>query len=262
MNSEPEISAESYLSFGDRNLNLKSAIVTTDEYNAFCRAVDYPDRLWRDERHLDSRCERVMRWWLAQAPSKTDLIDVLKKFGNADLMDDLDLEDEVGRVQRNKRAQSSHNSGVFEAMQRLQNSQETISKKSCRHLPLWGFPLAICKDEYLCEECELQMTLRGVCRPRLWDNDDKEEIDDEQTLANEAIKPIPVAPQKAQPAASSSSSTTSTIFNECVVCMDGPKEVVLMPCSHLLACRKCADDLSACPLCSVAVTSRIKVYLV
>ena len=43
----------------------------------------------------------------------------------------------------------------------------------------------------------------------------------------------------------------STGGNECVICLDGPKTIVLFPCKHLCLCSKCSVGgiLKACPIC-------------
>tara|TARA_B110000971_G_C19948614_1_gene472234 strand:+ start:309 stop:830 length:522 start_codon:yes stop_codon:yes gene_type:complete len=43
----------------------------------------------------------------------------------------------------------------------------------------------------------------------------------------------------------------------CVVCVDNPKTVLLMPCKHLCACDSCADMLEECPLCRKPIQGRI-----
>ena len=48
---------------------------------------------------------------------------------------------------------------------------------------------------------------------------------------------------------------------DCVVCMDKPKNTVLMPCKHMCVCPACAASLETCPMCRATVESRINVYL-
>jgi len=44
--------------------------------------------------------------------------------------------------------------------------------------------------------------------------------------------------------------------NECVVCLDAPKAVVLVPCGHKCLCEACAERIlvgEPCPVCRVVV---------
>lgn len=65
----------------------------------------------------------------------------------------------------------------------------------------------------------------------------------------------------------------------CIICLDAPRSVLLLPCKHLVLCSKCADELKqkavtsrewrsvvrsqpVCPVCREVVTSNIQdVYL-
>lgn len=50
----------------------------------------------------------------------------------------------------------------------------------------------------------------------------------------------------------------------CVICMDGPKECVIIPCGHLQTCVPCAthcmENSGECPICKTEITSVHKVY--
>ena len=51
----------------------------------------------------------------------------------------------------------------------------------------------------------------------------------------------------------------------CVVCEDGKKEVLLMPCKHLCLCKSCADTclfktMKECPMCRTEVTDSMQVF--
>jgi hypothetical protein len=49
---------------------------------------------------------------------------------------------------------------------------------------------------------------------------------------------------------------------DCVVCMNAPKNVCLIPCPHVCLCEECADGWSApCPICRADVTMQPKVFL-
>jgi hypothetical protein len=47
---------------------------------------------------------------------------------------------------------------------------------------------------------------------------------------------------------------------QCVICMDAPKCVVLMPCKHYCACEDCAGLLQQCPLCRKMVIHTLKIF--
>ena len=48
--------------------------------------------------------------------------------------------------------------------------------------------------------------------------------------------------------------------DECIICMEEPRQTVLMPCGHMLACATCAAQLDDCPTCRKRITSRVRVY--
>ncbi|KAF6264578.1 hypothetical protein COO60DRAFT_1266813 [Scenedesmus sp. NREL 46B-D3] len=48
----------------------------------------------------------------------------------------------------------------------------------------------------------------------------------------------------------------------CVVCMDAPRSVLLLPCKHLALCEACSVQLqgsaaNCCPVCRVPVSQHI-----
>jgi hypothetical protein len=52
----------------------------------------------------------------------------------------------------------------------------------------------------------------------------------------------------------------------CAVCLDAPKDCMLLPCRHLCACAGCAAALAAraealCPMCRVRIESWTNVFL-
>lgn len=47
----------------------------------------------------------------------------------------------------------------------------------------------------------------------------------------------------------------------CKVCMDREMNIVFQPCGHLMACRKCVENLQECPLCRRAIFSKISTFL-
>ena len=55
--------------------------------------------------------------------------------------------------------------------------------------------------------------------------------------------------------------TVTAATSACVVCMDGPLEMVIHPCGHVCVCRACAEPLDKCPLCRVTITKKERVYV-
>ena len=47
--------------------------------------------------------------------------------------------------------------------------------------------------------------------------------------------------------------------DECVICMDGKREYLAIPCGHLCLCGKCKDSIKQCPMCRADCTV-IKLY--
>lgn len=47
---------------------------------------------------------------------------------------------------------------------------------------------------------------------------------------------------------------------QCVVCMAAARAVVFLPCQHLVACAKCAEGVSVCPMCRKEIAQRLKPY--
>ncbi len=70
--------------------------------------------------------------------------------------------------------------------------------------------------------------------------------------------PASTSPPASQAAAAVDDSTL------CVVCLDGRKDTVFLPCKHLAVCRTCAVAISGggrCPLCRADVESTLTVFL-
>ena len=54
----------------------------------------------------------------------------------------------------------------------------------------------------------------------------------------------------------------AALGNECVVCMDRPRNTVLTPCGHLACCHACATRLSRCPVCRARVAQAVRTFQV
>jgi hypothetical protein len=47
----------------------------------------------------------------------------------------------------------------------------------------------------------------------------------------------------------------------CTVCLDKPREQLLMPCKHVCVCTDCGNNVEQCPLCRVTIAERVRVFL-
>jgi len=50
-------------------------------------------------------------------------------------------------------------------------------------------------------------------------------------------------------------------FTECVICMDNPKQALMMPCLHVSSCMNCSVALDKCPICRENIDSIKKIYI-
>lgn len=53
----------------------------------------------------------------------------------------------------------------------------------------------------------------------------------------------------------------SSALVACVVCLEAPREILLLPCRHVCCCKACADRLEHCPMCRAKKTAFAKVFL-
>lgn len=47
----------------------------------------------------------------------------------------------------------------------------------------------------------------------------------------------------------------------CVVCFTNPKDIVLIPCGHVCACKYCLEQVTNCPICRKAIDRKIPIFL-
>ncbi len=47
---------------------------------------------------------------------------------------------------------------------------------------------------------------------------------------------------------------------KCVVCLERPKDLSFAPCGHTCCCVACGTELSVCPLCRAAITTRQRLF--
>ena len=45
--------------------------------------------------------------------------------------------------------------------------------------------------------------------------------------------------------------------NLCCICLSSERDVLLIPCRHIIACLKCVKNLDICPICRATITERI-----
>ena len=48
--------------------------------------------------------------------------------------------------------------------------------------------------------------------------------------------------------------------SKCVVCLEAARDVVFMPCFHVVSCWNCGLRVSECPVCRVAIEQKRRVY--
>jgi len=46
----------------------------------------------------------------------------------------------------------------------------------------------------------------------------------------------------------------------CTICLESPKDCLLLPCNHYCMCISCANKITSCPYCRTNVTDRRKVF--
>ncbi|XP_031573603.1 mitochondrial ubiquitin ligase activator of NFKB 1-like [Actinia tenebrosa] len=46
----------------------------------------------------------------------------------------------------------------------------------------------------------------------------------------------------------------------CVVCLDRPRNVVILDCGHICACRECAEQVTECPVCRRNIARLLPIY--
>ena len=85
-----------------------------------------------------------------------------------------------------------------------------------------------------------------------------EELDSAETRLREALDSISEAKETLMRRRLEQQDTEKA----CVVCMEGNKTVLLLPCKHLCVCSGCSDrvELTHCPLCRVGIESKIKTF--
>lgn len=55
--------------------------------------------------------------------------------------------------------------------------------------------------------------------------------------------------------------TGTSSIPECIVCMDAPRQILLVPCNHVDVCESCSEKIEQCPSCRTPIESRSKVFL-
>lgn len=77
---------------------------------------------------------------------------------------------------------------------------------------------------------------------------------------------IPKQPEGAKPEPKEDISVTNLENEKCCVCLDGPKNTIVLPCGHIGFCYKCAQELynrsAQCPICRSPIQSVHKAYKV
>lgn len=86
-----------------------------------------------------------------------------------------------------------------------------------------------------------------------WRSHQKElELEKVVPRVQEAVKSILAPPLKKEENKDES--------NDCVICMERPREIVLIPCGHLNFCLECIKKLKTCPSCRKEIVEKIRVF--
>jgi hypothetical protein len=47
----------------------------------------------------------------------------------------------------------------------------------------------------------------------------------------------------------------------CVICMEVARQVLFMPCKHVVCCSNCSGHVQKCPVCNQRITSKQPIFL-
>lgn len=67
--------------------------------------------------------------------------------------------------------------------------------------------------------------------------------------------------QRAREEARSASAKTETDKMTCIVCLSAERNMLLLPCKHLVLCSGCAAKVSTCPMCRTVVQDTVACWL-
>ena len=137
-------------------------------------------------------------------------------------------------------AEQGQPAGKGKKAPRKRNSKTKNISNTAKTCPVCFLPLQVTLD------------LRGM------GDTDEDEVDDEETGKKTPkarkgqkgkITPLPSAESKAEKKAS-----------ECVVCMDAPRNALLLPCGHVHTCMDCVSQFQrrACPVCRAPIQRVIR----
>ena len=104
-------------------------------------------------------------------------------------------------------------------------------------------PLDLCPDPNLCK------TLAKCSKERRSSNLDSS--DDPLVLATSSIA------SKSQPM--KNSDYNGDLEDECLICCDSKRDLLFMPCRHLVCCSECGSRMKKCLVCRELIVSKIKV---
>ena len=57
------------------------------------------------------------------------------------------------------------------------------------------------------------------------------------------------------------SDVSNTTGNECVVCLDKPRDVVILNCGHICSCKQCSTMLTQCPICREHISRIVPTFV-
>jgi len=80
-------------------------------------------------------------------------------------------------------------------------------------------------------------------------------MDNKASSSSAPVVPVPEPPKPAEPAVDPDSD-----LGVCIICMEKAREVVNIPCGHLICCNDCGHSTKECPMCRVEVRDVVRVY--
>ena len=75
-----------------------------------------------------------------------------------------------------------------------------------------------------------------------------------------AARATPLAMPNSTTNSMPNSTTAASEDSECVICLEAPRECVLIECGHACACEQCAATLAFCPLCRARIDRVIRMF--
>jgi hypothetical protein len=163
----------------------------------------------------------------------------------AALLSQAELEMTVHALQAKNRTAETTNRALSQDLQNVKTERDQLSEgyqQVCKALEQQGRHLKVCKVVTNCCRAEL-----GHFRGHGLGNLTPHQLVGLQQELTKAIDRVGDA---------------ISGLNQCVVCLDNQRQVMLMPCTHMCLCHCCAARVEqSCPLCRTHIESKVHVHL-